>query len=405
MLRALKVAAVVMLAACGSSDPSGNPNNGTIRGTVTDNGGAGVANAALGLTGNKQVRSANSDADGVYTFANLPPGTYTLTVVPPAGFTIGAAGTASVTVTSGAQANASAFVLNRTGPDTCAVKRPDFGGPATAADRALFAYNVNAPLNLKKTVEATINGVERSAISFDSPGGGLVPGLLFDPVTRTGPRPGVVYVQGFPGFARGGPTVAAAQLLAEHGAVVIVIDIPAVRRAGLPMRFTAQDRAEQIQMIKDLQRAVDVLRAHPNVDHERIGYVGHSYGGLMGALFVGIERRVKAAVLMAADGSIVTHFMADAAALSCAARNAWFRDMAPIEPIRFIAHAPPTALLLQNGRQDPAILPADAEELHNAAPEPKTILWYDAGHSLNEQALIDRLDWLREQIGIDARAQ
>ena len=68
--------------------------------------------------------------------------------------------------------------------DTCTGARPDFGGPATAADRALFAYDVDAPLNLKKTVETTINGVERSLISFSSPDGGLVFGKMWDPVTR-----------------------------------------------------------------------------------------------------------------------------------------------------------------------------------------------------------------------------
>ena len=108
---------VVLLAACGGDgDPiEVDPDtNGSIRGTVTDNTGATVANAAVALTGNGQAaRTTNSGADGVYTFANVPAGTYTLAVTPPAGFTIGAAGTASVTVAGGAQANASAFVLNR----------------------------------------------------------------------------------------------------------------------------------------------------------------------------------------------------------------------------------------------------------------------------------------------------
>ena len=117
---ALFAAAVVMLAACGGGgDPASALNsNGSIRGTVTDNTGATVANAAVALTGNGQAaRTTNSGADGVYTFANVPAGTYTLAVTPPAGFTIGAAGTASVTVASGAQANASAFVLNRVPAD------------------------------------------------------------------------------------------------------------------------------------------------------------------------------------------------------------------------------------------------------------------------------------------------
>jgi uncharacterized protein len=86
--------------------------------------------------------------------------------------------------------------------DSCAVARPDFGGVASAADRGLFAYDVNAPLNLQKVVESATNGVEVSTISFTSPDGGSVTGLLFDPVTRSSLRPGIVLMHGMPGTAR-----------------------------------------------------------------------------------------------------------------------------------------------------------------------------------------------------------
>ena len=287
--------------------------------------------------------------------------------------------------------------------NSCAATRPDFG-VATEAERDLFAYDVNAPLNLQKTVQSTSNGVEVSAISFSSPGGGLATGFLFDPVTRSSLRPGIVLMHGMPGSAAGMAPLA--QAFAHYGAVVLTLDAPFARRGGEPVRFTDEDRAEQIQLIQDLQRAVDVLRAQPNVDDARIAYHGTSYGGAMGALFVGIERRLKTAVLVVPDGGLVTHFTGpeDAsfmASLSCATRAAWLSAMTPIEPIRFIAHAPPTPLLLQSGRQDNLVPPADAELLHAAAPEPKTIQWYDAGHGLNQQALLDRHDWLHTQIGLD----
>src|SRR5688572_18802310 len=289
--------------------------------------------------------------------------------------------------------------------DSCAVARPDFGGAATAADRNLFAH-VNAPLNLQQVVESTSNGVEVSAISFSSPDGGSVTGLLFDPVNRSGLRPGMVLMHGLPGNAR--QMAGVGQLLAEHGAVAIAIDAPFARRGGQPVRFSPEDRAEQIQLIKDLQGAVDVLRAQPNVDDERIAYLGISYGGAMGALFVGIERRIKAAELVVGDGGLVSHFIGpedsnQMAGLPCATRLNWFQAMAPIEPIRFVGHASPTALLLQSGRFDNLVPAADAQDLHTAASVPKKILWYDAGHGLNQQAVFDRLDWLDGQIGLDAR--
>jgi D-alanyl-D-alanine carboxypeptidase len=120
---AARVALVVLLAACGSAgDPLGGAERGSIRGSVTDHAGAGVASVVVGLSGNAQAaRTATTGADGVYTFAGLPPGEYTLTATPPAGFTIGAAGAVSVTVASGAQADAAALVLTPQTPESAFV--------------------------------------------------------------------------------------------------------------------------------------------------------------------------------------------------------------------------------------------------------------------------------------------
>ena len=201
-----------------------------------------------------------------------------------------------------------------------------------------------------------------------------------------------------------------ARTYANYGAVVIAIDAPFARRTdfGNTLHMTKQDRDEQIQLMKDLQRAVDVLRAQPNVDKDRIAYVGVSYGGAMGVQFAAIEHRIKAAALVVANGGWVTLKTQEKnlpllASLSCATRAAWFREMVPIEPIRFIGFAKGTPLLLQNGRLDESVSEADAQLLHNAAPEPKKPLWYNAGHNLTPQADVDRHDWLVQQIGLDPR--
>lgn len=403
----------VMLAACGGGDSTGAVASGSIRGTITDNTGAAVASAAVALSGNAQAaRTTNSGADGVYTFANVPPGTYTLAVVPPAGFAMGAAGPTSVTVASGAQANASAFVLSRATTataDTCALARPNFGGPATAADRALFAYDANAPLNLRKTVDSTRNGVEFNSISYDSPAGGSATGIMYVPVGRTGPRPGVVVMHAAP---PPGPVTGAriAQFdmlaIATRGAVAIGVDAPYTRRTGAPLTVSPVDRPEHIRLMKDLQRAVDVLIAQPNVDTARIAFSGYSYGGMVAFHFAGIERRVKAGVITAGYGGSLTiatdqNKIQTLNSVSCAARNAWFRDMIPIEGIRYISGASPTALLFQIAKFDTAVLPEDAQAAYEAAPSPKEVLYYDTGHGFSPQANQDRWAWLAKQIGID----
>jgi dienelactone hydrolase len=289
--------------------------------------------------------------------------------------------------------------------DSCSGARPDFGGVATAADRARLSYDINAPLNLQKTVESTINGVEVSTISYSSPDGGLVTGLMWDPVMRSSLRPGMVLMHGHPSNARNMTGIA--QIYAQYGAVVIAIDAPFARRAGGSMTILPQDSAEQSQVIKDLQRAVDVLRSRPNVDDDRIAFVGFSWGGATGALFVGIERRIKAAALVVGHAGQVSlrtgpEGFKSFSTFSCARRVPWIRAMAPLEPIRFVGQAN-IPLLLQNGRFDEFVPVYLAEELHAAAPQQKTIRWYDAGHNLNQQAVFDRHDWLVAQIDLDAR--
>ena len=295
--------------------------------------------------------------------------------------------------------------------DTCPAARPSFGAPATAADRALFAYDANAPLNLQKQVDSTAKGVEFNSISFDSPAGGPVPGLMNRPVGRSGLRPGVVVMHpsGNATAPVKGARLAQVEMaaLAQRGAVVIGIDAPYFRRGGSnPPTWSPLDRPEQIQLMKDLQRAVDVLLAQGNVDPARIGFSGYSYGGMVGVHFTGIERRLKAAVIMAGYGGSVTlattkNRVQGLSTLPCATRNAWFRDNVPIEPIRFIPGAAPTALLFQIARFDTAVPLEDAQAVYDAASSPKEVLYYDTGHGVSPQATIDRFNWLARQIGID----
>jgi hypothetical protein len=55
----------------------------------------------------------------------------------------------------------------------------------------------------------------------------------------------------------------------------------------------------------------------------------------------------------------------------------------------------------RRGIRERRVTVADAAELHAAAPEPRTIRWYEAGHSLGPQGQIDRHAWLNAEIGLD----
>jgi len=282
-------------------------------------------------------------------------------------------------------------------------------GAATARQGSLplelFVYDRAESLDYQETPAASSDPtVNVFRVGYVSPSGGRATGSLAVPASQ-GPHAGVVLMHGLPGTAAGAMSSHGLPI-AARGAVVLALDAPWARRGGLP-DFTPRDSVEQVQLIRDLQRAVDLLLLRADVDPARIAYVGGSYGGAMGALFVGIEHRLAAAVLFVPDGGLVAHFTnrdgsptGALAAQSAAAQSRWLAAMRPIEPIRFIARAAPTPLLFQNGRQDQLVTVEDAEALHRAAKAPKTVLWYQAGHGLTPAAGADRFAWLAERIGI-----
>ncbi|MBL8987952.1 MAG: prolyl oligopeptidase family serine peptidase [Gemmatimonadetes bacterium] len=275
-----------------------------------------------------------------------------------------------------------------------------------------FAYDRAAPLELTDSLLRIEGGIAVHAISFASPKGGRATGLLFVP-SGSGPFAGVVVQHGAPGRIDSTlvellhrsimPTALA---VARAGAVAIALDAPWARRLVPPVTFTEADSAFQVQLIVDLQRAVDVLVARPDVDSARLGYVGRSYGGAQGALFAGVERRLKAFVLQVGDGGLVSHFQGPDGrgdpppGVPADRWRRWLAAMSPIEPIRFVGRAAPAKLLLQSGRTDPVVPPELARQLHEAASDPKTVMWYDAGHGLNSEAADDMVAFLRRQIGL-----
>jgi len=273
----------------------------------------------------------------------------------------------------------------------------------------LFDYDGSVPLDIRDEVSTFRNGVTWTDFTYGSPKGGRVPATLLVP-DGPGLFAGVVLMHGMP--SRRQDVANIGERFARSGAVVIAIDAPHARpehrqRADAAIVFSARDREEQIQLIVDLRRAVDLLLARADVDPQRLAYVGFSYGGAMGGLLAGVEDRLCAYVLVVGDGGLVTHEtgLDDVGgglyALPQDKRQAWRDAMWPIEPIHFVGHAAPAALLFQSGRQDRLVPLPDAVRYQLAGSEPKDVMWYDAGHSLGTEAWRDQAYWLEQHIGID----
>lgn len=269
----------------------------------------------------------------------------------------------------------------------------------------LFDYEAESPVVVTEHAVQQKEGFTVHDISYPSPKTGDVPAYLVVP-DGEGPFAGIILMHGSSGSRES--LLPLARDLAVTGAVVLTISAPSARTPGRSwIHFTPQDRDEQIQLMVDLRRGVDLLIQHEKVDSARLGYIGYSYGAAMGGLLAGIEPRIKAYGLMVGDGGLVNHFtdgetpVGGFETIDPATRRAWLEAMEPIEPIHFIGHST-SSLFFQNAKFDALVTEGDALAYQAAGPGPKKVTWYESNHGLPTQAYTDMAAWLAEQIGIDA---
>jgi dienelactone hydrolase len=113
------------------------------------------------------------------------------------------------------------------------------------------------------------------------------------------------------------------------------------------------------QALHDLGRALDVLLPHPEIDGDRVGYAAFSLGSIIGALYCAREPRLRAAALALGGGGF---------------------GPPDLDPVRHIARFGGRPLLLVNATGDERIPRSAADALHEAAADPKELLWFDSGH-------------------------
>ena len=173
----------------------------------------------------------------------------------------------------------------------------------------LFDYDQSAPLDVQEVSVEELDGVRVHDIHYASPKGGRVPAFLVVP-EGLGPFAGLIIQHGAP--ADRTSMLPYGAVLAKTGVVVLLIDAPFARPSDEnvpkgPVTYTERDRDEQVQLIIDLRRGIDLLVDRGDVDPDRIAYIGVSYGATIGGLLAGVDRRVKAYVLAVGDGGILEH--------------------------------------------------------------------------------------------------
>jgi hypothetical protein len=119
---------------------------------------------------------------------------------------------------------------------------------------------------------------------------------------------------------------------------------------------------------------------------------------MFGALLAGKERRVRLWAIQAATPRWHEWYLLGRK-LEGAERQKVVAEMAAMDPIGMIAGAH-GSFLFQFGTDDFYVSKARADEFFAAAPVPKQILFYEAGHGLNAQAVKDRVAWLETGLGL-----
>jgi dienelactone hydrolase len=231
-------------------------------------------------------------------------------------------------------------------------------------------------------------------------GSDQIEAYLVLPPRRRERLPAVIYLPGAGGDRR--QFVVQASWLAARGAVALAITAPsAVAASGSKSRSPLAELRREVRLEERdavaVRRGIDLLRRRPDVDPNRIGFVGWSAGARTGALLAGVEPRFKTLVLMSAGATPISSY---AAAAPRSLRPAITRYLRSVDPLRYIRNARASALLLQDGRRDQVVPRSALEAVIQAAPDGTAVRWYDARHELNVPAYRDQLAWLAGKLEI-----
>ena len=234
------------------------------------------------------------------------------------------------------------------------------------------------PLDVETTESVDCGSYRRDRVVFDTEATMSVPAYLLVPHDRTEPGPAVLAIHGHgPGKARicgvltdeqhdeGAPY---AHVLASNGYVVLAPDLRGFgeRKDWMPddkyhcdwdlVCATMAGVVPHQRNLWDLQRALDVLAAHPLVDPARMAAGGLSYGATCTLFLAAIDPRVRAA--------IVACYLSSWRAAHRIPWNMCGSQILPgqigaIEHLDVASLIAPRALLAENGTED-LIFPVDA---------------------------------------------
>ena len=259
--------------------------------------------------------------------------------------------------------------------------------PATrdvTADKPPYPTAHDAPLDAKAQVVEKAAGYTKLRVEFNGIRKDRVPGFLYLPNDGQKAHPAVLLQYGSGGDKKTGYIVALGQQFVARGFVVLTIDAPFKgerkpprEQRGWKTMLAGQDKdGGRFQWYcGDYSRAVDYLLTRPEVDPQRVGYAGVSWGAITGVTFVAHDPRVKAMASIVGGGNFMG-FIADKVEIPAetveVARS--------FDPVYHVGKIAPRPLLLLNVSKDQLVPRYFADCLHAAAGQGSTKVWIETDH-------------------------
>ena len=278
------------------------------------------------------------------------------------------------------------------------------GGAATLEQE--LAYDAAKPLDVKVAGTEKKAGVMIQDVTFGSVAGNPpIQAYVVRPESGAGPSAGVLFVHW---YAPPQPTsnrtqyLEEAQALARRGTVSLLVSTFWSEASRYKGRKWEDDYQNSLNQAKDLRRALDVLLAQPGVDSKRIGYVGHDYGAMFGAMVAGVDPRPKAYVLIAGTARFPDWYLFGSGSGVPEGDNLtkFNEQFKLIDPVSAIAKTK-AASFFQFGEADNFTPRDNFLEFYKAAPDPKRIATYPSKHAMDAEIIRhDREAWLAEQLGL-----
>lgn len=261
--------------------------------------------------------------------------------------------------------------------------------------RQAYAYD-ETPLNAELIGADTTDAWIRERIEMDAAyGGERLTTFLFVPRGAEPPLQSIVF---FPGsnviYSRSYDDLGtgAIDFLLRSGRAVVFPIYKGTFERGTDLRSDIQDESNHwrdhvIAWANDLRRSVDYLETRDDIDMERLGYLGISWGGAVAPIMLALEDRIRAAVIVV--GGLL------------------MQDTQPMaDPFHFLPRAQQPTVMI-NARWD-SFYPLETSgrpffDGLGAPDDQRKLVIIDANHGVfsyaRNQVVGEALDWLDTYLG------